>query len=742
MTNRTTQLFALLPSLLILLVTAALTDKNLAGEQPISFELDVQPVLTRFGCNAGSCHGKQRGQNGFQLSLLGFDSTFDHDAITKQARGRRIFPAAPQLSLLLLKASAQLPHGGGKRFDTDSEAYRLLRTWIAQGAGRSVEGETRLVRVEVQPAEVALAPTQTQQMSVTVFYEDGTTRDVTQLANYLSNDQAIVGVDETGKLTAGPFPGETAIMVRYMNMITVCSAAIPQQQKVPAEFYAALPRNNFIDDLVLAKLQSVGIKPSAETDDARFMRRAFTDIIGRFPAADEARTFLNDSDPEKRKKLIDRLLERPEYVDHWANKWADLLRPNPYKVGIKAVLNYDNWIRQQFRDNVPYDEFVRRIILAKGSTWHNGAATFYRERREPEEITTMVTQLFLGIRLECARCHHHPFEKWSQDDFFQFAAYFARVGRKGTGLSPPISGGEEIIVVAKSGSVTHPITGKVMERKTLFGHSADIAKAESESTEVDLRDELAAWITSKQNDYFAQVEINRVWADLMGRGIVDPVDDLRATNPPSNGPLLAALAKDFQDHDFDLKHLIRTICNSRTYALSSIPNETNVGDRINYSRHYRHRLRAEVLLDAVADVTGMPNSFPAMPADSRGNQVWTNRVGSLFLDTFGRPNENQDPPCERTTESTVTQTLHLMNAPDLNQKVRNDEGRAAKLAASEKQPDELVEELYLSIFSRFPTADELQYARELFAQPEIKRREIIEDLMWAMLNSAEFVVQD
>ncbi|MCH5376791.1 MAG: DUF1549 and DUF1553 domain-containing protein, partial [Planctomycetes bacterium] len=425
----------------------------------------------------------------------------------------------------------------------------------------------------------------------------------------------------------------------------------------------------------------------------------------------------------------------PEYADYWANKWVDLLRPNPYRVGIKAVLNYDDWIRDAFRQNKPYDRFVRELLTAQGSTWRNGAVTLFRDRRSPEEITTLVSQLFLGIRLECAKCHHHPFEKWSQDDFYRFAAYFARVGRKGTGLSPPISGSEEMVLVAASGEVRHPLTDEVLAPRPLFGQAP-------ESADADLRRSLADWITSDQNPFFRQAIANRVWADMMGRGIVEPVDDLRVTNPPSNGPLLEALGEFLREQRYDLKQLIRAICNSYVYGLSSLPNESNVADTTNFSRHYRQRLRAEVLLDAIDDVTDVRSNFAAMPPGSLATQIWTHRVGSTFLDTFGRPDANQDPPCERLPESTVTQALHLMNADQLQRKIAADNGRVAWLAASDKSEDQIVQELYLLSYSRLPNDEELAAARQWFADEGATRRQAAQDLLWALINSPEFQFED
>ena len=707
-----------------------------AAVEAISFELDIMPILTARGCNAGACHGKQRGQNGFQLSLLGFDPEFDFAALTREGRGRRVFPADSERSLLLRKGSARMPHGGGVRLPYRGEDYVTLLRWIELGTPRRIAGEPSLSKVTIVPEQESLRPEETQQLTVTAHYSDGSHRDVTKRTTFQSNEAAIVGVTDNGLLRAGSLPGEASIMARFMGQITTCNVTIPLPGEVPKELYEQLPRVNFVDNLVWNKLQQLGITPSEPANDSKYMRRVYLDIIGRLPTSQEVRAFLTSTEENKRPQLVDQLLELPEYGDHWANKWADLLRPNPYRVGIKAVLNYDAWIRASFRQNKPYDQFVRELITARGSTWRNGAATLFRDRRSPDELTPLVSQLFLGIRLECAKCHHHPFEKWGQTDFFSFAAYFARLGRKGSGLSPPISGGEEIIMTRASGTVSHPLTGEVLPPRPLFGKPPEMLEGE------DPRMALARWITSKENSYFSQVAVNRVWADLMGRGLVEPVDDLRATNPPSNGPLLQALADSFAGGDFNLKQLLRTITASYVYALSSHPTERNISDIRNYSRHYRQRLRAEVLLDTVSDISGIPETFSAMPQKSRATQIWTHRVSSLFLDTFGRPDPNQDPPCERTGETTVAQTLHLMNAPTLHAKVTSDDGRAAQLASSDRTPDAIVEELYVLIYSRLPEQEEVGIGRQFFSEPGITRRAATEDLMWALMNTPEFVFKD
>jgi hypothetical protein len=709
-----------------------------AGERSsVTFERDVEPILTRAGCNAGACHGKARGQNGFALSLLGFDSNFDFAAIVKESGGRRVSTLVATESLLLQKATARFPHGGGPRLTPGSRSYDTVLQWIVAGMPRTPPGAAKLKRIVVLPTERTLNRSESFSLRVTAYFTDGSNEDVTELASFLSSESALVNVDADGKSTAGPIAGDATISARFGGLFANCDVNIPLPGIVPAARYDALPRSNYIDDLVWTKLKKLGLLPSAPADDATYLRRASVDVIGRLPKPEEVRAFLADKSPTKRARLVDRLLDRPEYADHWANKWVDLLRPNPYRVGIKAVLNLDGWIRQAFRQNLPYDRFVNAIVTAKGSTFEQGPATIFRDRREPEEIAPMVSQLFLGIRLECAKCHHHPFESWDHGQFYEFAAYFARVGRKGTGLSPPISGSEEIVYTAKSGSVKHPLTGTTLAPKPLFG-SAPVP----DDPDADPREALAHWMIAPENPYFARVIVNRTWADIMGRGIVEPVDDLRATNPPSNGPLLEALADDFRRHGFDLKHLVRTILASSVYALSSEPNDRNVADTRNFSRHYRQRMRAEVLLDAISDVTGVPETFAAAPAGSRAGAIWTHRAPSLFLDTFGRPDPNQDPPCERNSDTSVVQALHLMNSQALHKKVTGEAGRAARLAKGNDSPRAIVEELYLLTYNRFPTEEERSLGASLFEGAKADRRLAVEDMLWALLNSAEFVFKD
>lgn len=702
---------------------------------PLDFERDIQPFMARFGCNAGACHGKQRGQNGFQLSLLGFDHDFDHAALVSEARGRRVSLGTPEESLLLTKPLGTVPHGGGVRITRDSAAHRAIQRWIEEGASRSRGNAPALVKVTVWPTERVLVGGETQRLVVTAHYADGRMRDVTPIAQFTSSDSVFAEVSSEGIVNAGKLTGEAAIMARYEGNFALMRVSMPLPGDVPESYYASLPRVNFIDDHIWASLQRLRLKASAPCNDSTYLRRVTIDIAGRVPTVAEVQAFLADPSPTKRETAVERLLASPEYAWHWANKWADLLRPNPYHVGIKATVTYDNFIRDSFRKNKPYDLFVRELLTARGSTWRDGQTVMFRDRRAPDELTTIVSQLFLGTRLECAKCHHHPFEVWGQKDYYGFAAYFGRIGRKGTGISAPISGSEELIFTARSGEVTHPLNGQVLPPTPLFGKAPEIAEG------ADRREALAAWITSPENHLFSRTMANRVWTDLMAVGLVNPVDDLRATNPATNEPLLVALGNDFRDHRFDIKHLIRRITSSAAYALASDPNERNSVDTRNYSRHFRQRLRGEVLLDAVCEVTGVAEEFEAMPSGSTAKELWTHRIDSLFLDAFGRPNENQDPPCERTTDTTVVQALHVMNSDAIAAKVTSDQGRAAKLAKSEKSPAEIIDELYLAVYGRMPSSAERDIGLGLYKNGS-NRRAVTEDLMWALINTPEFWFKD
>ena len=699
------------------------------------FETDIEPILTVRGCNGGGCHGKSGGQNGFALSLFAFDPAFDHAAIVSAARGRRLAPASPLESLLIQKGAGLVPHGGGRKLDPDGADVRRIARWIEEGAPRAGPDDPRLERISLAPAARPLSPGESLELTVTAHYSDGSTRDVTATSAWHAGEPAILDA-AAGHVRAGAFAGEGTVMARYVGNIATWSTSVVPPGSLDAAAIIALPRPTSLDDPVWRKLATMNVLPSAQAAESTLLRRAHLDLIGRLPTPDEARVYLADSDPAKREKLVAALLERSEYADFQANKWADLLRPNPYRVGIKATLSLDTFLRDAFRENLPYDEFVRRLLTATGSTWREGATTIFRDRRSPDEIVTMMSQLFMGVRLECAKCHQHPFEVFGQNDFYSLAAFFGRVAYRGTGLSPPISGGEETVTVAESGEVRHPLSGAVLAPKPLFGPPLDVPAGE------DPRARLVEWLTAHDNPFFHRAAVNRIWGDLFGVGIVDPVDDFRATNPPTNPALLDSLVAEFRAGGTDQKKLLATILRSAVWDRSSVPNATNAGDTRNFSRHYRQRLRAEVLADAIDDVTGVPTSYSGLPDESRAVQLWTHRTPTTFLDVFGRPDPNQDPPCQRDPDATVVQALHLMNSAAIEGKIAAESSRAATLAASDLPPERIVEELYLACYTRFPTSSEREPLLALYAAQGRSRRQVTEDILWSLINSPEFIFKD
>ena len=698
-----------------------------------SFARDVLPVLSRAGCSAGGCHAKPDGQNGFKLSVFSYDPLHDYAQIVKAARGRRIFPAAPDESLLLKKALGLVPHEGGRRFESDSEQHRLLRRWIQAGMPYALTNEPSLVGISVLPKERRYRKAGSQQLRVDAHYSDGSTRDVSNLAAFAENDKEMARVDEQGMIRIGTVTGQGVVVARYMGFVADSQILVPADRILPESRYAALPRHNFIDELAYTQLRKLGLFPSEPASDTEFLRRAKLDTIGVLPTPEEVRQFLGDTAPDKRRRFIAQLLEDPAYADYWSNKWADLLRPNPDRVGVKSVFTLDQWLRESFRANKPYDQFVREIVLAEGSNHRDGPAVVYRDRREPPELTTMFSQLFLGTRLECAKCHHHPNEKWSQGDFYQFAAFFGQVKQKGAGLSPPISAGTETFYFAPGGSVKHPLTGEIMQPRAPDGPPIQL------EGEKDPRTYLARWLTAPGNPFFARAAVNRVWANFFGRGLVEPVDDFRISNPCVNPALLDALAADFEAHRYDLKQLIRTILESHLYQLSSIPNDSNLADTRHFSRAYRRRLPAEVLLDTISDATGVEETFAAVPPGFRAMQTWSYKMESHFLDAFGRPNASSDCPCERDRQLSVVQSLHLMNSGSLQNKLASPTGRIHRLADSGMSPGELVTELYLSMLGRPPSEDEMAHARAVFTADGTNRQTAAEDVAWALLNSPEFI---
>jgi WD40 repeat protein len=698
-----------------------------------SFVRDVLPVLAKAGCTAGSCHAKPEGQNGFKLTVFSYDPKADFHKIVEDARGRRVFPAAPEESLILLKATETIPHEGGERFAKDSPAYRTLLAWIRGGMLYQAEGEPELQRLTVTPAEQVYKKGATQPLHVEAAYSDGSTRDVTALAGFVSNDKEIAKVSEDGLVAIGQLSGQAVIVARFMGLVGDARITVPADRLLPEAEYAALPANNFIDELAYAQFKRLGLFPSPPCSDSEFLRRASLDVIGALPSPEETRAFLADTDPRKREQLIDRLLAHPFYGDFWANKWADLLRPNPDRAGIKSVYVLNEWLRASFAANQPYDQFVREIVLTEGDTHKVGPAVIYRDRREPQDMTTMFSQIFLGVRLDCARCHHHPNEKWGQDDFYKMAAFFGPLKHKGDGISAPISGGHEVFYFEPGRTVKHPVTGELLKPQAPDGPPLTVGD------DTDPRRALADWLTDAQNPFFSRAIANRVWAAFFGRGIVDPVDDFRISNPPSNPALLDALGQEIIRDRFDLKALMRTIMQSHLYQLSALPNDSNRADTRNFSRAYRRRLSAETLTDALADITDVRDTFAGLPPGSRAMQAWTYKTDSLTMDAFGRPNSSTDCPCERDMKPSIVQSLHLMNSRLLQDKLASKAGRLERLVASDLEPAQIVAEAYLACYSRLPVEEEVKLATAAFAAEGATRRSATEDVFWSLLNSAEFV---
>ena len=699
----------------------------------LSFVGDVLPILAKAGCARGNCHAKPQGQNGFSLSVFSFDPKSDYREVVKDQRGRRVFPALPAESLLLKKPTLAVEHEGGKRLEVGSPFYGIIHDWIAEGMLYQRPGEPVLDEIEVFPRDWRFAKSAHQQLVVTARFSDGIRRDVTHLAEFASNEKEIAEVDHNGLVKVGALSGESVIIVQYMGEVGLSRITVPNDRLFGDAVYAALPVNNFIDAKAHVRFQKLGVLPSELCSDSEFLRRSFIDVLGVLPEPSEVRRFLVDESLDKREKLIDRLLDDSRYADTWANRWGDLFRPNIARVGLKSAYTIDSWIRQSFTENKPYDRMVREILLAKGSTHKVGPAVIYRTRREPATLTTLFSQVFLGVRLECARCHHHPNEKWSQTDFYQFAAFFAEMKRKGTGISPPISAGTEYFYHAPGGEVRHPVSNALMKATPLGGEPA------TTETGQDPRDALANWMLTPENPYFTRAMANRVWGHFFGRGIVHPVDDFRASNPPTNPELLDALADDFAGHEFDLKHLMRRIMQSRLYQLSSVPNETNIQDTLFFSRFYRRRLGAENLEDIVAQVTGVTSTYSNLRSDARKVELWTTKMESPLLESFGLPNASENCPCERDNRTSMVQALHLMNSDKLQTQLADKAGRAAALVQADRSAGEIVDEVYLAIYSRWPSVEERAIAVVAIESAQAMRQSAIEDLMWALINSAEFV---
>jgi hypothetical protein len=735
-------------------VAVPVTVEGVEREEPINFASEIVPIFTKLGCNAGACHGKTSGQNGFRLSLLGFEPQVDYDALTREGRGRRIFVSAPRTSLLLLKPTGALPHGGGKRLRSDSRDHQLLLRWIGAGAPYGRDTDPKVVGISVTPGHRLVAPRAGQQIAVTAHYSDGSHRDVTARGEFSSNDAELVRVGGTGLVETGDRPGEGSVMVRYLGHVGVFRATIPQD--VPAAKMVLPEPANDIDVHVFAKLKQLGIPPSDLCSDGEFLRRASLDITGTLPTVAEVEKFLADRDPGKREKLIDELLDRPAHASYFALKWADILRNRQKGLvgvggGAARTAALHGWIRDSLARNKPYDQFVRAVLTARGEFAGANAqppVAWYNVLRTPQALVDDTAQVFLGTRIQCAQCHHHPYEKWSQDDYWGMAAFFARV-QLGTapapGKAPPANRNGLPVVLVRQGQVTSPQGKSYSKPRPLGGPELDVPPGD------DPRERLADWMVDPKNPFFARALVNRYWAHFFGRGIVETADDMRVTNPPSNPELLDALAKDFVEHRYDLKHLVRTICLSRTYQLSSVPNEHNAKDRQNFARFYPRRLPAEVLLDAIDQATGVPTRFGtgAAGGPARAIELPDEAVKAPLLAAFGKPERASACECERSGGVTLTQSLFLIGSPELHNKLKDRNSRAARLAADPRPAADKIRELYLLVYSRPPTAGELEVATTFLARPppaDLPKQAAgsakqwpYEDLLWALLNSKEFL---
>jgi hypothetical protein len=710
-----------------------------AADRRISFGNDVVPTLTKAGCNMGVCHAKNGGQSGFQLSLWGFEPTDDYAAIVSSDGGRRIAPANPDQALLLRKASGGQDHGGGVRLRKDSPGYNLLRDWLRQGAPKDDASTPTIVALEVEPKKAAMPRRSARPLKVTARYSDGTSRDVTRLALFEPGDDAFVEATPDGLVKALDLPGKASVMVRYQGRVAVFSAAIP----FGADAGTPPPSRNFIDDAVFANLKELGIPPSPICDDATFLRRSALDVAGRLPTEEEARAFFANKSADRRDQWIETLLASPDYADFQANRWIAVLK-NRRDDASDLVSNFafHAWVRDSLLANKPYDQFVRELLAATGAVIDNPPVAWYKRVKEPKDQMEDVAQLFLGVRMQCAQCHHHPFERWKQDDYYSLAAFFSQTGRK-----PSDTRGEDLIFHKRGlAAATNPKTKAVLKPAALGDPTPPIAPDE------DPRLRLADWMRTPGNPFFAKALVNRYWKHFFGRGLIEPEDDVRETNPASNPELLAALEKHFVAGKFDLKDLVRVIVRSRAYQLSSTPNKDNVADRQNYSRYYPRRLSAEVLLDAIDRFAESQTEFANLPPGTRAVALPDNSYNQTtpFLRVFGRPEGQSVCECERVQSSNLAQSLYMINAADVRNKLARAGGRAERLAKDPRPAEAKVKELYFAAFSRAPRLDELKSAvdylnetptdaagKKLDAQTAARRN--YEDLLWAMISAKEFL---
>jgi hypothetical protein len=710
-----------------------------------SFRNQVIPILTRAGCNSGACHGALAGKGGLKLSLRGYDPDADHFVLTRQALGRRVDLQHPERSLFLKKPTFAVNHGGGKKLDVESPEFAVLAEWIAGGAPRPKTEDVSVTRLEVFPTAAVLKPKDQLQVLVRAWHSDGSTRDVTRWAKFSSSEEQVANVSDEGLATVAGH-GEAAITVWYSNFVAAARILSPFPNQVAGDVFTKAARHKYIDDLVLKKLQALRLPPSPLCDDRTFVRRAFLDATGTLPTPQEVEKFVADARNDKRAQLIDSLLERPEFIDYWTHKWSDLLLVSTRKLPQSSVWAFHQHIRQSVADNKPWDRFARELLTAQGSTLENGAANYFALHRDVTDLTESTSVTFLGMSITCCRCHNHPLEKWTQDQYWRMANLFSRVGLKNGERS-----GEVVVQSQPEGEAPHPRRGVPMPPTPLDG------KPLAPDSRIDRRAYFADWLTAKENPYFAKALVNRVWRNFLGRGLVEAEDDLRQTNPPTNPELFDALAEDFIEHRYDVKHLIRTIMTSATYQRSSRPLPENRADDRFYSRYLVRRLSAEVILDAYSQVTGVPTLFKEVnvgssggtaatamyPLGTRALQLPDSQLVSPFLDAFGRPERVQTCSCERQQDSSVGQALHLNNGKTLNDKLRDKKSRVEAWLTEKVSDEEAIRRIYQLALSREPTAGEKKKFLDLLAEAvkdtQPSRREALEDLFWAVLTSKEFV---
>ena len=707
-------------------------------QRSINFTNQIVPIFTKLSCNSGGCHGKASGQNGFKLSLLGFEPDVDYTALVKEGRGRRLVPAAPERSLLLLKATGQMAHGGGKRLEADSEEYQLIRRWIATGMPFGKPTDPVVTSISMDPPQKVLPRGGNVQLTVTAHYSDGHSEDVTRMTQYESNDTEIATVDGKALVSCFNMSGAAAIMARYQGQVATFRATVPTGIATGAYEF---PHQTIVDAPIHERWKQLGLAPSALCSDEQFLRRATLEITGALPTPAQVESFVQDTSPQKRDRLVDRLVDSVEYSYFFANKWADVLRlkrrGQPDRV--YGTFAFHQWIQSAMAEDKPFDAFARDLLTATGTEETDPAVVWYKELQSPESFVDDIGQVFLGLRLACAQCHHHPYEKWGQDDYWGLAAFFGRLGRKNTRVPGGLNG-QPLLVASlfnqPQGGVTNKRTNRRAEYKPLDTAAMTIPP------EVDPRQKLADWLTAPNNPYFAKAVVNRYWAHFFGRGIVDPLDDMRVTNPPSNPELLDQLAKDFVANGYSLKHLVRTICKSRVYQLSSVPNESNKQDKQSFARYYPKRLSAECLFDAVCQVTASPAEFNDLPRDQHAPRkavmLPDESYSSYFLEVFGRPQRSSACECERVSEANLAQALHLLNSDEIQNKLSRAAGRAELLAKDPRPEEQKIEELFLWVYGRKPTAEQSNVALGHLAKQAANKKAGYENILWALLNTKEF----